>query len=408
VSGRQIFLSVTAVVVVAILVVAHAVLFPFVLALLIAYMLTPVVSWLEGRFRMSRVAGVCTTYAALFVILYAAAALSIPRLAEEVGNVRRDLPALVRAFRDDVLPKVRGLVGEKPRPVETLPGHAALVVRPQGDGSYAIEVGQGVELTKTKNGFLLAPPRGHGAAFDIEHLGDETRKWVESNTAEVVSLGRAIISGVSKFIFTTGITLMLAAYLILTRERLFHSLRILVHPRHRSDLEAFMARVDRGLAGVIRGQLLICLVNGALTAIGFAAVKLKYWPVLAIVATLFSIVPIFGAIMSSIPAVVVALTQSLGTAVFVLGWIIGIHQIEANFLNPKIMGDAAKLHPVLVVFSLLAGEHHFGVAGALFAVPCMSILQSVFLHFRYVVHRDEPAFSGEALLTAPPLEQRER
>jgi predicted PurR-regulated permease PerM len=129
--------------------------------------------------------------------------------------------------------------------------------------------------------------------------------------------------------------------------------------------------------------------------------------VLAIVATIFSIVPIFGAIMSSIPAVVVALTQSLGSAVFVLAWIIGIHQIEANFLNPKIMGDAAKLHPVLVIFSLLAGEHHFGVAGALFAVPCMSILQSIFLHFRFVVHRGEPAFSGEALLTAPPVEHHD-
>jgi predicted PurR-regulated permease PerM len=296
---------------------------------------------------------------------------------------------------------VRAAFGEAPIPPRLAEPQPAIVVRPQHDGSFAIDVGQGVELTKTKSGFLLAPPRAR-AAFDFEHLGDETRRWVESNTMEVVTLGRAIASALSRAIFTTGITLMLAAYLILTREKLFAALRVLVHPRHRGDLDAFMQRVDRGLAGVIRGQLLICLVNGALTAIGYAAVKLKYWPVLAIVATVFSVVPIFGAIMSSIPAVVVGLTQSFGTAVFVLCWILGIHQIEANFLNPKIMGDAAKLHPVLVVFSLLVGEHHFGVAGALFAVPVMSIVQSVFLHFRFVVHRDDPAFAGETLLTAPP------
>ena len=67
-----------------------------------------------------------------------------------------------------------------------------------------------------------------------------------------------------------------------------------------------------------------------------------------------------------------------------LAWIVGIHQLEANLLNPKIMGDAAKVHPVLVVFALLAGEHVFGIIGALLAVPLLSITQSVFLHFREV------------------------
>ncbi len=78
----------------------------------------------------------------------------------------------------------------------------------------------------------------------------------------------------------------------------------------------------------------------------------------------------------------IGLTQSPATAVGVLAWILGIHQLEANFLNPKIIGDAAKIHPVLVVFSLIVGEHFFQLAGALFAVPCMSIAQTLFLHFR--------------------------
>jgi predicted PurR-regulated permease PerM len=95
-----------------------------------------------------------------------------------------------------------------------------------------------------------------------------------------------------------------------------------------------------------------------------------------------SLIPIFGSILSSVPAVAIGLTQSPATAVGVLAWIVGIHQLEANFLNPKIIGDAAKIHPVLVVFSLIVGEHFFQLAGALFAVPCMSIAQTIFLHFR--------------------------
>jgi predicted PurR-regulated permease PerM len=70
------------------------------------------------------------------------------------------------------------------------------------------------------------------------------------------------------------------------------------------------------------------------------------------------------------------------TGLFTLIWILVIHQIEANLLNPKIMGDAAKVHPVLVVFALLAGEHFFGIPGALLAVPVLSITQSLFLHYR--------------------------
>ncbi len=126
---------------------------------------------------------------------------------------------------------------------------------------------------------------------------------------------------------------------------------------------ALLARIDEGLSGVVRGQLVICGINGLLSALGFAIVGLKYWPVMAIVAAIFSLVPIFGSIASAVPAVAIGLTQGLGMAAFVLAWIVGIHQLEANVLNPKIMGDAAKIHPVLVIFSLLVGEHFFHAVG---------------------------------------------
>ncbi|MGH7280513.1 MAG: AI-2E family transporter [Polyangiaceae bacterium] len=154
--------------------------------------------------------------------------------------------------------------------------------------------------------------------------------------------------------------------------------------------------MDHGLSGVVRGQLVICLINGVLSAIGFAMFGVRYWPLLAIVATIFSLVPIFGALASAIPAVALGLTQGLSTAIFVLIWIVGIHQLEANFLNPKIMGDSAKIHPVLVIFSLLVGEHFFHIIGALLAVPCMSIAQSLFLQLREITERGDPAFTAKS------------
>ena len=184
---------------------------------------------------------------------------------------------------------------------------------------------------------------------------------------------------------------MLAAYLMITREKILSFATSLVRPSDRADFAALVARVNGGLSGVVRGQLVICLINGVLSAIGFAIVGLKYWPVLAVVSTVMSLIPIFGSIASAVPAVALGLTQSFGTAAFVLLWIIGIHQLEANVLNPKIMGDSAKIHPVLVIFSLLVGEHFFHAVGALLAVPTMSIVQSLFLHFR-----DDADFTGQA------------
>jgi len=218
--------------------------------------------------------------------------------------------------------------------------------------------------------------------------------YAQNNALELARIGRNIIAGVSRVVFVFGITLMLAAYIMLTRERIVDFFTSLVRPLHRASYQRLLLRIDRGLSGVVRGQLMICVVNGVLSAIGFAMVGLKYWPVMALVATVLSLIPIFGSIVSSVPAVALGLTQSVGTAAFVLIWIIGIHQLEANLLNPKIMGDAAKIHPVLVIFSLLAGEHFFQTVGALLAVPCMSIAQSLFLHFRQVVHENDPEFVG--------------
>ena len=136
--------------------------------------------------------------------------------------------------------------------------------------------------------------------------------------------------------------------------------------------------IDRGLAGVIRGQLMICLVNGTLTWLGLWFFEVKYALMLGCFAGIMSLIPIFGTILSTIPIVLIAFASGWDKALFAFGWILFIHFLEANFLNPKIMGTASRIHPVVVIFALLAGEHAYGIVGALLAVPAASIVQSTF------------------------------
>ena len=286
---------------------------------------------------------------------------------------------------------------------------AALEVQQRPDGTYDVNVGSGLDIVQRGPGhWRLTPaqskPAGRFNVTELTNQGlDEGVSYMKRNAFELILLGHTLVQKIARSIFLLFMTLMIAGYVMHTRETILGFFRSLPPPRSRIGFDRLVARLDRGLSGVVRGQLLICGVNGVLSAIGFALFGLKYWPILAIVAAVMSIVPIFGSITSAIPAVMIGLTQGVGTALSVLFWIILIHQIEANLLNPKIIGTAAKIHPVLVVLALISGEHFFGIWGALLGVPVLSLAQGVFLHFRYEAMPDGPA---DSLLPGPGVRDR--
>jgi predicted PurR-regulated permease PerM len=379
-------------VVVVTMIAAHEVMMPFVMAVVIAYVLTPLVAMAEQR-RVPRPLAIVAVYVAVLGSMAGFVRGTAPRIALEFVNLRSELPVLGREAKERWVPAIAerlrsiGLVPvESPPPPEEPPTTSAFVARPQADGSLAVDVGTGVVVEETKRGgWIVLPMREHKEEpFDpnrvVSDVVGKTFAYAQNNSLEIARGVRDLLAGVSRVVFVFFITLMLAAYLMMTREHITAFFRSLVRPEGRASFDALLARMDRGLSGVVRGQLLICLINGVLSAIGFAFIGLKYWPVMALVATVFSLIPVFGSIVSSVPAVAIGLTQGLGTATAVLLWILVIHQLEANFFNPKIMGDHAKMHPVVVIFSLLVGEHFFGAVGALLAVPVMSILQTVFQH----------------------------
>jgi predicted PurR-regulated permease PerM len=407
VTRRRVFLGASAGVAAVVILAAHDVMLPFVLAAVIAYVLTPLVLRLEHR-KVPRGAAILLVYAVMLGSVGGLVRGIAPRIAFEFRTLSRDLPRLSAEAQTRWIPEaadwLKG-IGVAP-PAATPPPSpevsSAFIARPQPDGSLAIDVGSGVVVTETKQGWLVEPAHGtHKEAFDPARVLSEamgkTFAYAQQNSVEIIQAVQGVAARVSGVVFQFFITLMIAAYMMLTRERIAEFFRSLVHPDARGGFDALLTKIDRGLSGVVRGQLIICGINGVLSAIGFAIIGLKYWPVMALVAAVFSLVPIFGSIASAVPAVALGLTQGLGTAALVLAWIVGIHQLEANVLNPKIMGDAAKIHPVLVIFSLLVGEHFFHAIGALLAVPTMSLAQSVFLHLRAITERDD-----DAMATVPP------
>lgn len=424
---RIVFLSITGAALVALLVAFREVLAPFMVALVVAYVFAPVVDAMQklrvGGRAMPRWVAVLLLYLALLASMATALALGVPLLVREVQRLAHDAPARIENVRAEWLPaietRLRTLSSSMGSEAETADEGAApegvepartIRVLPIDGGGYEVvlpEEGIVVEQQEDEHRFVVRPaedeadgPRRRDLATTVMRAIQRQFREGEASVGGAIATVQALVAATINGIFKFFIMLMISAYVLISSDTIFAFFRSLVSPARRYRFDTLLRRMDRGLSGVVRGQLVICLVNGALSGIGFWAIGVNYWPILTLVATLLSIIPIFGAILSSVPAVIVGLQQGIGVALLVLGWIIVIHQIEANLLNPKIMGDAAKVHPVLVVFSLIAGEHFFGILGALLAVPTLSIAQTLFLHFREVA-LGEPASATSSGITEP-------
>lgn len=391
--ARTVFFAVTGAALVALIFISAGILLPFLLAILVAYVLFPAVAWVEKR-KLPRWGAILLVYLVLIGSMTGFAVLVVPRLYDETKQLATELPKLTARIRDDYLPaldarlkRFTGGTEEKPPADTDEAEQPPIIITPREDGSFEVRVDQEVEIRKRgDNAWVIGPREHRRRSFSSERIlrdgFDRAVLFVQRNSLEVLKIGRTIVTSISRMVFYFFITLMLAGYMMFTYENIHTFVRETWPEERRKALDRFLYRVDRGLAGVVRGQLMICVVNGLLSAIGFWIFDLKYWPILSLIAGAMSIIPIFGSILSTIPAVAIGLTQSFGTALGVLIWIVAIHQLEANFLNPKIIGDQAKIHPVLVVFALLLGEHLFQIPGALLAVPVLAVAQAIFMHFR--------------------------
>jgi predicted PurR-regulated permease PerM len=384
---RTQLLAVTAmvwVIVLAIFFAAQGALLPFVLAALFAYVIDPLIVRLtrvrvRGR-SVPRSGAVIVVYVFLSAGLYVLAVSIVPQVYREGVRALLELREFVAGIGPERIDgwarSIDAFMQRYGIPVDVLPG-------PGRSGGARLQV----DL----------------AAGIAEALRDASTA-LRTRLADVVALSRTLLAGTLKAVFFVVLLFMLTAFISMDAPRIVRFTESLVPRDWRGDLRRLLHGIDSGLAGVVRGQLTIMLVNGVLTLVGLLALRVPFAFALAALATLLYVVPIFGTILSSVPIVLLALTAGgLYKGFLALAWIVVIHALEAYVLNPKIMGTASRIHPVLIVLALVIGERSYGIVGALLAVPLASVIVAVFRFLqRKLAELEERASAIRAAAEEPP------
>ena len=198
------------------------------------------------------------------------------------------------------------------------------------------------------------------------------------NSGNVVAVVLAATLGFVGGIFGVVSMLLLTFYFLVESQGIFNVFVRVFQPHHRERVHDVSAKAAAKISAWLGGQLLLGLIIGSMSAIGFFFMGVPYFFVLAVIAGVGEMIPMVGPLLSAIPAIGVALTVSPGLALGVAVFCLGLQLVENNVLVPKVMGETVGLSAVTVIVSLAIGSQLLGFVGALLAVPTAAIIQVLF------------------------------
>ena len=214
----------------------------------------------------------------------------------------------------------------------------------------------------------------YGIQTDLEQLKSQAASAIEKGGTDVLKNLVGTLAEVGGMILDIVLALVISLYLLVDGPRFGERSLAIIPSQQRAKALFLQDNVSRVLGGYLRGQLTLAVIIGILAGVGTALLGLPYAVVLGVLAGLFELVPMFGPILSVVPAVLVALFMPFPTVVWVVLFFLVIQQVENNVLAPRISGHAVGLHPLGALFALLAGFQLAGLLGGLFAVPLAGVL----------------------------------
>jgi predicted PurR-regulated permease PerM len=342
---------------------ARGALFPYVFAMFLAYLMVPVVNWLDQmgmrrlrlKSRATRVGSILLVYLATVGLVALFFSMVVPVITQQWDSLWAAMPSL--ADRLQVL-SVQALRWYR----ENVPVQLQAQIE--------------ANLRSTLDGVIAAAQAAVLRTFTM-------------------------VTGTVSFVLGFVVIPFWLFYVLYDEGKLVESAHRMFPDRYWPDVRNLARIVDSTFSAYIRGQVLLSLAIGVMATIGLMLLHVQFPAVLGLVAALFEFLPFIGPILGAIPAVIVATIQQpiLGLWTALLFEV--IQQLEGSVLAPRISGGAVKLHPALIMVALVVGNELAGLWGMLVAVPLTAIVRDVF-RYLYLRFQELPVPSDEALSQVRP------
>nr|WP_243864301.1 AI-2E family transporter [Paenibacillus castaneae] len=313
----------------------RAVLAPFIIAMIISYVLNPVVTLLHER-KMPRTIAVLLIYAVFCAVITVLLINLIPMFIEQVQELNRHVPELSMRAQDIV-----------------------------------------TDINNTS--FLPESIRG-GMNKTLVHI----EKMLSESLLDFVNNIGSMLNAV----FIAFIIPFLAFYILKDFEVFERTVITYVPKTHRKNTVRLLKDIDSALGSYIRGQFLVCVIVGILAYCGYLIIGMPYALLLAGIVAITNVIPYMGPFFGAAPAILMASTVSLKMVILVAIINTLCQILEGNVISPQVVGRTLHMHPLSIIFALLVGGEIAGIIGMILAVPIFAVGKVIVQHmFAYYVRR---------------------
>ncbi|MFC0212531.1 AI-2E family transporter [Paenibacillus chartarius] len=314
----------------------EAVLMPFLIALIISYVLNPVVSLL-GQRKVPRTIAVLLIYSVFVTSLVVIFMNLTPMFMEQVQELNEHMPELTLRAQ-------------------------SIVDGYNHNDMLPTSIRDGINKSLGK---------------------------LETSVSEIVSDYLSSIGTTIGTLFIIFIVPFVSFYMLKDFQMLEKTALAVVPKSQRQRIVRLLLDIDTALGHYIRGQLLVCLIVGALAYFGYLIIGMPYPLLLASIVAVFNIIPYLGPFFGAAPALLMASTISMKMVLFVALVNFAVQVAEGNIISPQVVGKSLHLHPLVIIFALLVGGQIGGIFGLILAVPMFAVLKVIVEHIvlHYIRHR---------------------
>lgn len=313
----------------------RAVLAPFIIAMIISYVLNPIVTMLHER-KVPRTIAVLLIYAVFCAAVTVLLVNLIPMFIEQVQELNRHVPELSMKAQDIV--------------------------------------------SDINNTSFLPQSIRNGMNKSLVHI---EKMFSESLFNFVNNIGSMLNA-----VFIAFIIPFLAFYILKDFDVFERTVITYVPKSHRKNTVRLLKDIDTALGSYIRGQFLVCVIVGMLAYFGYLFIGMPYALLLAGIVAITNVIPYLGPFFGAAPALLMASTVSIKMVILVAIVNTVCQILEGNVISPQVVGRTLHMHPLLIIFALLVGGEIAGIIGMILAVPIFAACKVIVQHmFAYYVRR---------------------